>query len=182
MISHFSHVQLSVTLCTTGPQTPLYMWLSRQEYWSGLPCPSPGDLPDPGIELVSYVSCIGRWILFCFVFYHQHHLGSPIQSCTTQYFISTIFPNILGFCLVLKGPILVLVWTAIQNTINWVVYKWKFISYSSRDWEVQDQVIDRCSLWWKPTFQFIDEAFVGWRVVTFIKWKEIRELLGVPFI
>ena len=29
---------------------------SRQEYWSGLPCPSPGDLPDPGIELVSLVS------------------------------------------------------------------------------------------------------------------------------
>jgi len=29
------------------------MGFSRQEYWSGLPCPSPGDLPDPGIEPVS---------------------------------------------------------------------------------------------------------------------------------
>jgi len=33
---------------------------SRQQYWSGLPCPPPGDLPDPGSEPVSYVSCTGR--------------------------------------------------------------------------------------------------------------------------
>ena len=31
-------------------QTPLSMGFSRQEYWNGLPCPTPGDLPDPGIE------------------------------------------------------------------------------------------------------------------------------------
>ena len=31
-------------------QAPLSMGFSRQEYWSGLPCPPPGDLPDPGIE------------------------------------------------------------------------------------------------------------------------------------
>ena len=31
-------------------QAPLSMGFSRQEYWSGLPCPSPGDLPDPGIK------------------------------------------------------------------------------------------------------------------------------------
>ena len=36
------------------------MGISRQEYWSGLPCPPPGDLLNPGIEPVSYVSCIGR--------------------------------------------------------------------------------------------------------------------------
>ena len=34
-------------------QAPLFMGFSRQEYWSGLPCPPPGDLPDPGIEPVS---------------------------------------------------------------------------------------------------------------------------------
>ena len=37
-------------------QTPLSMGFSRQEYWSGLPLPSPGDLPNPGIELVSAAS------------------------------------------------------------------------------------------------------------------------------
>ena len=36
-------------LCLTR-QSPLFMGLSKQEYWSGLPFPSPGDLPDPGIE------------------------------------------------------------------------------------------------------------------------------------
>ena len=37
-------------------QVPLSMGFSRQEYWSGLPCPTPGDLPDPGIEPMSLVS------------------------------------------------------------------------------------------------------------------------------
>ena len=36
--------------CRTSPQTPLSVEFSRQEYWSGLPFPSPGDLPIPGIE------------------------------------------------------------------------------------------------------------------------------------
>ena len=35
---------------TVARQAPLFMELSRQEHWSGLPCPSPGDLPNPGIE------------------------------------------------------------------------------------------------------------------------------------
>ena len=45
-----SHVWLFVTPWTVARQTPLSMGFTRQEYWSGLPCPSPGDLPDPGIE------------------------------------------------------------------------------------------------------------------------------------
>ena len=36
-----------------SPPAPLSMDFSRQEYWSRVPCPSPGDLPDPGIELRS---------------------------------------------------------------------------------------------------------------------------------
>ena len=43
-------VQLLVTPRTAARQAPLSMGFSRQEYWSGLPFPSPGDLPDPGIE------------------------------------------------------------------------------------------------------------------------------------
>ena len=38
-------------LRTTVHQAPLFRGFSRQEYWSGLPCAPPGDLPDPGIEL-----------------------------------------------------------------------------------------------------------------------------------
>ena len=41
---------------TVAHQTPLSIELSRQEYWSGLPSPSPGDLPNPGIEPISLVS------------------------------------------------------------------------------------------------------------------------------
>ena len=50
MLSHFSHV--FVTRWTIAHQAPLSMGFSRQEYWSGLPCPPPGDLPNPGIELM----------------------------------------------------------------------------------------------------------------------------------
>ena len=45
-----SRVRLFATLWTVARQAPLSMGFSRQEYWSGLPFPSPGDLPDPGIE------------------------------------------------------------------------------------------------------------------------------------
>ena len=48
-----SHVQLFLTVAC---QAPLSVGFSRQEYWSGLPFPSPGDLPDPGMELVSFMS------------------------------------------------------------------------------------------------------------------------------
>ena len=56
LISHtskvklLSHVQLFATLWTVAYQAPPSMEFSRQEYWNGLPFPSPGDLPSPGIE------------------------------------------------------------------------------------------------------------------------------------
>ena len=50
MLSLFSSVQFFETLWIVPSQTSLSMGFSRQEYWSGLPFPSPGDLPDPGIE------------------------------------------------------------------------------------------------------------------------------------
>ena len=55
-LSHFSRVQLFETLWTVAPQAPLSLGFSRQEYWSGLPCPPPGDLPDPGVEPASLMS------------------------------------------------------------------------------------------------------------------------------
>ena len=56
ILSHFSHVRLFVTLWTIALQAPLFMGFSKQEYWSGLPCPPPGDLPDPGIKSASLTS------------------------------------------------------------------------------------------------------------------------------
>ena len=53
MLSRFSCVRLFETLWTVAHQAPLSMGFSRQEYWSGLPCPPPGDLPDLGKEIAS---------------------------------------------------------------------------------------------------------------------------------
>ena len=50
VLSCFSHVQLFVTLWTVAHQAPLSKGFSRQGYWSGLPCPPPENLPDPGME------------------------------------------------------------------------------------------------------------------------------------
>ena len=69
-----------VDLWTAACQAPLYVEFSSQEYWSGLPCTSPGDLPNSGIELASLVSPVlaggffttnitweaHLWIIFCF--------------------------------------------------------------------------------------------------------------------
>ena len=61
----------SVTPYTVAREAPLSMGLSRQKFWSGLPCPPPGDLPNPGIELVSPASAGG-------FFTAVHYLGSPV--------------------------------------------------------------------------------------------------------
>ena len=64
-----SHVRLFATPWTIAYQAPLSMGFSRQEYWSGLPFPSPGDLPDLGIE-PGLLHC--RQMLYCL-----SHQGSP---------------------------------------------------------------------------------------------------------
>ena len=61
---------------TVARQAPLSMGFSRQEYWSGLPHPPPGDLPNPGIELTPPVSpaVAGR-------FFTAEPLGKPRVTC-----------------------------------------------------------------------------------------------------
>ena len=56
-IQSFQSIQSDFsTLRTVACQAPLYMGFFRQEYWNGLPCPPPGDLPEPGIEPGSLTS------------------------------------------------------------------------------------------------------------------------------
>ena len=64
-----SHVQLFGTPWTVACQAPLSMGFSREEYWSGLPFPSPGELPDPGIESGS--PACGQ------ILYHLSYWGGP---------------------------------------------------------------------------------------------------------
>ena len=87
--SSLSVVSDSVTLWTVALQAPLSMGFSRQEYWSGLPFPSSGDLPDPGIGPESPALQVD--------FFTPEHQGSPriyvslyaclraksLQSCST---------------------------------------------------------------------------------------------------
>ena len=82
-VKSLSCVWLFATPWTVAYQAPPSMGFSRQEYWSGLPFPSPGDLPDPGIEpgssafqadaLTSELLMMG--IGFCFVFFFFDMLG-----------------------------------------------------------------------------------------------------------
>ena len=74
MLSRFSHVRLSAW--TVARQVPLSLGFSRQEYWSGLPFPPPGDLPDSGFKPMSLMSpaLVGEF------FYHLRHPGSLVGS------------------------------------------------------------------------------------------------------
>ena len=67
LLSRFSHVRLCVTLWTEVHQAPLSMQFSRQEYWSRLPCPPPGDLLNPRIGPTSLMSSslAGRFFTSC---------------------------------------------------------------------------------------------------------------------
>ena len=69
VLSRFNHVQLFATPWTVAQQSPLSMGFSRQEYWSELPFPSPGDLPNPGIK--PRVSCL------VYGFYTTAPTGNP---------------------------------------------------------------------------------------------------------
>ena len=60
-----SHVRLFATPWAVAHQAPLSMEFSRQEYWSGLPFPSPGDLPNPEIDLVSPVLAERQSLYHC---------------------------------------------------------------------------------------------------------------------
>ena len=57
LLSHFSRVWLFETLWTVACQAPLYMGILQAEYWSGLPCPPPGDLPNLEMEPTSLMPC-----------------------------------------------------------------------------------------------------------------------------
>ena len=72
VLSHFSPVGLFATLWTVAHQSPLSMGFSRQEHWSGLPCPPPRDLPNPGIVPASPTLQVYGLLL--------SHQGSPVFS------------------------------------------------------------------------------------------------------
>ena len=75
VLSSFCSVQLFEALRTVVCHAPLSMGFSRQEYWNGLLCPSPEDLPNPGIELTSLMSpeLAGRFFIPCATWEAVYH-------------------------------------------------------------------------------------------------------------
>ena len=78
------HIQLFATPWTVAHQSPLSMGFSRQEYWSGLPFPAPGNLPNPGIEPASVASPALQADSL-----PLSHWGSPTSSLSRIYSLLT---------------------------------------------------------------------------------------------
>ena len=76
MLRHFSCMQLFATPWIIAHQASLPMGFFRQEYWSGLPFPSPGDLPNPGIKHMSPTLQADSLLL--------SHWGSPLKSTISK--------------------------------------------------------------------------------------------------
>ena len=86
VLSRFSHVWLCVTLRAVTCQAPLSMGFSRQECWNELPCPLPGDLPNPGIK--PCLSCFPYWHAGCLPVVP---LGTPILYICLYFCFANIF-------------------------------------------------------------------------------------------
>ena len=92
MLSHFSRVRLCNPLNCSCPDSSVHGF-SRQEHWSALPCPPPGDLPDPGIDSASPVSSLSQAAALLL-----SQWGSPActlyQALTKHHLISGLHPDI----------------------------------------------------------------------------------------
>ena len=118
VLSHFSHVQLFASLWTMACQAPLSMWVSRQEYWSGLPCPSPGDLPNAEIEPASLMSpaLTGRFFTTSTTWEAPDSVHYSVIHCLSMYDLITIAVKaVLRFLLL------------------WTMMMWKFLFTSYID-------------------------------------------------
>ena len=86
MCLHAKSLQTCPTLChpmDRSPRGSSIMGFSRQEYWSGLPCPPPGDLPNPGMESPSltFPALTGRFFTSSATWQAQKPTSEVIQSC-----------------------------------------------------------------------------------------------------
>ena len=95
-LSCFSLVQLFVTLWTTAGQTPLSVGFSRQEYWSGLLFPPPGDLLDPGIKPSSLMSpaLAGRFFATSATWEAQASHWSIVDTTQRWYYFKCVITHL----------------------------------------------------------------------------------------
>ena len=116
VLSHFSCDHCCVTLWTSAYQAPLSVGFQRQEYQSGLPCPPPGDLPDPGIKL-HLLHC--RQILF-----PLSHQGSPLFTHQKQLLLcyALEMEDLISLTLLLGGLIETSFWLKKRTLLSMVVH------------------------------------------------------------
>ena len=105
VLSHFSHVRLFAILWTVACQAPLSVGLSRQEYWSGLPFPSPEDLPNPEIEPMSLKSPAlpGRFFTTSTTWEGKYFTSSTYTWVTGNHLLFSIHRCLLFLNLMAQG-------------------------------------------------------------------------------
>ena len=116
-VKSLSCVRLLVTPWTAAYQAPLSMGFSRRDYWSGLPCPPPGDLPDPRIEPASLTSpaLVGRFFTTsttwstCDHFVHEYAMKdflsySPCMIQDAPFIPWQLLSSSLVYIRTLSGP------------------------------------------------------------------------------
>ena len=125
-------VWLSVTLCSVAFQAPRSMTFPRQEYWSGLPFPSPGDLPDRGIKLTSS-ALAGRF--FTWAIRTAHMVELNLVNCQWLFIAVTFklctYPVLFAFKKVLSiiTRMMVEFWPLNQTDIDFTESKQMSFKY-----------------------------------------------------
>ena len=136
MLSHFSCVQLFVTPWAVAHQAPLSMEFSRQEYWSELPFPSPGDPPNPGIKPSSLVARALQ--ADSLLLSHQWSLSLAYKFST----LVRYWPNIWKKKAIEAGQ---------GRGTSWAATKWSSGAWSRAEIHSQGSVIGGGSPWGRRT-------------------------------
>ena len=169
-IFNITHFLPSSTQWTVACRAPLYMWFPRQEHWSGLPFPPPGDLPDPGIKPVSLVSPA-----LAGGFFPAVPSGKPSISCNTIYNgknVKNLKRNIQYVCVCVCVCIYIYIYIYIYKLslcivhlkLTWYLnqlWKWKLLSH----------------VWF---FATMDNSLPGSSAHVILQ-SRILEWVGVPF-
>ena len=151
-----SHVWLFVNLWTVAHQAPLSMGFSRHEYWSGFPCPPPGDLPDQGSNL--HLLCLLYWQVDSLPL---HHLGSPLSKESDDLITTSRWWHISGRLLSLS-----------------LFFFWKIIIYS---WMFSDSISAPTLLqhfWSKKLLSWIIQYQLSYYLVLF-RYSSIYNFMNI---
>ena len=117
VFSHFSHVWIFATLWTTAHQAPQSVGFSRQEYWSGLPCPPPEDFPTQGLNLHLLCLMHCRWNLYHWATWEANVMGFVVVVQSLSHVRLLVTPmdcSILGFPVLHHLPELA------QTHVHWI--------------------------------------------------------------